>query len=125
MHTALMEKGTELFCALAGPVGGLSLLLLSRWFPYIAVCGFLQAAYNLLPLFPLDGGRAVICLLQMFGDLRCKGHIYLGIKFVVFTGLLILALVALQYNLGPVPLLFTIILFLKTGMENPLANRQK
>ena len=49
----------ECICALAGPLGGLLLLLLRRWLPFTAICGLLHSCYNLIPIYPLDGGRAV------------------------------------------------------------------
>ena len=54
-----MSRGKELLCALAGPVGGLSLVLFARWMPRLAICAVMQSAYNLLPIYPLDGGRAL------------------------------------------------------------------
>lgn len=125
MHTGSISGTAELICALAGPIGSLLLLAISRWFPYVAVCGFLQGMYNLLPLFPLDGGRATVCLLQMFFGTSTAGEIYTGIKAVVFAALLFLALLAIKNSFGPIPLLFAIILFIRMGMENPLANRRK
>lgn len=61
-----LTTAQELFCALSGPVGGLLLLFLCRWFPRIALCGLVQSAFNLLPVFPLDGGRAVQCAVSLF-----------------------------------------------------------
>lgn len=65
METGDLTLGQELFCALAGPLGALFLLLVAGIFPRIAVCAVFQSAYNLLPLYPLDGGRAVRCATQM------------------------------------------------------------
>ncbi len=56
-----MGRGAELFCALAGPAGSLLLGLTCPFFPRLALCGIGQACYNLLPLYPLDGGRALRC----------------------------------------------------------------
>lgn len=54
----------ELLCVLAGPLCGLSLLPLSRWLPRTAICAVLQSLFNLLPVYPLDGGRAVRCIAE-------------------------------------------------------------
>ena len=54
-----MSRGREVLCALAGPLGGLCLLLFARWLPRLALCAAMQSAYNLLPVYPLDGGRAL------------------------------------------------------------------
>ncbi len=59
METAPMDSLPELICALAGPIGGGLLMLAGRWFPRVAICAALQTAWNLLPIYPLDGGRAV------------------------------------------------------------------
>lgn len=60
-----MDSLKELICALAGPVGGLALLLLIRWIPRIAICAAIHSVYNLLPIYPLDGGRALRCAAAM------------------------------------------------------------
>lgn len=65
MEATPMEGGKTLFCALAGPVGSVSLLLFSRWLPRTAICGLVQGCYNLLPLLPLDGGNALSILLSI------------------------------------------------------------
>lgn len=66
MESAPMERWKELLCILAGPAGSFVLLFFSVWFPGTAVCGFVQGIYNLLPVYPLDGGRAVQCIASMF-----------------------------------------------------------
>lgn len=64
IHTAFSRPWREFVCAAAGPVAGLLLLLAARWFPRIAVCGLVQSAYNLLPIYPLDGGRMLCSALE-------------------------------------------------------------
>lgn len=67
LHVGEMNPMQEASAALSGPLGGLSLLLLSRWIPRTAICAAIQSAYHLLPLYPLDGGRAVRGLVRFMG----------------------------------------------------------
>lgn len=57
MVTGAMSAGEECLASFAGPVGSLLLLTLGRWFPRLAVCAGIQGCFNLLPVYPLDGGR--------------------------------------------------------------------
>ena len=59
MRTEPIEGWKEAICAAAGPMAGLCLLLFARFLPCTAIFAFLHSIYNLLPFFPLDGGRIV------------------------------------------------------------------
>lgn len=111
LETGPMEPGRELICALAGPLGGCLLLLFARIMPLIALCALAQTLYNLLPVYPLDGGRALRCAHDLLrplgdGDLFCRriNRLCLG----VLTGLGLWAAATLE--LGTAALLPAILL---------------
>lgn len=65
LRTEFAYAWQELLCALAGPAAGLLLLLAAPVFPRLALCGAFHSLYNLLPVYPLDGGRV---LWALFGE---------------------------------------------------------
>lgn len=75
MHMEEMTRREEFWVALAGPLGSLSLAATLHCYPQLAVCGLVQGLYNLLPVYPLDGGRILVCLL---GDLGRKIGMWVG-----------------------------------------------
>lgn len=104
IETETMTAGKELVCALAGPVGGFLLLALLRWLPHLAFCGAIQSVFNLLPIYPLDGGRAMnlVCRLifpPKFGRalsiavtwICVISLMFLGIYGIIFLNLSLLA----------------------------------
>lgn len=65
LETGGLSLGQELFCAVSGPVVGLLPLLCRGWAPKIALCALLQSAFNLIPVYPLDGGRIMRCIVRL------------------------------------------------------------
>ena len=95
----------ELLCALAGPLGSILLLLTARWLPRTAICAGFQGIYNLLPIYPLDGGRAVRCLTELVFPSRWSHMICLWLERICLFGIIFLSLygsIALHLGLAPV-----------------------
>lgn len=67
MEASGLSKRAELVCIIAGPLSGFILGMTFRWFPMVAICGTVQSLYNLLPIYPLDGGRLLRSIVALTG----------------------------------------------------------
>ena len=118
METALLSEQQELFCALAGPMGSMLLFLTVQFTPRLAVCGLFHGLYNLLPVYPMDGGRALMCIAALaFGEERA-GDICLWVTRF-FCGMLLLAgfYAFLVLRIGIFPLLLAGFVICKANMR--------
>ncbi len=114
METDLLSCSREFFCALAGPLGGFALLIIAKWFPRIAICGCFQTLYNLIPIFPLDGGRAVRCAVKKLIPDAKGEQIERWLENSILLIFLLLGIYATVWlDLGLIPLIFAVILVIK------------
>lgn len=124
MEAENLSRGKEFICTLAGPLGGLLLLLISKWFPAIAVCGLLQSAYNLLPIYPLDGGRALRCCAGLLFSPKIAHHIVIWTERLCLTAIIVTAIYAAVFlKLGIMPVLLAAALFAKKNSLQTEANK--
>lgn len=98
METMAMSRGREALCAAAGPLGSLILAFGLNGYPEASVCAAVHGIYNLLPIYPLDGGRILHCLLP---EQVCRG-------IEVFSEVMLLGLgiwLCAAYSMGILPLI--------------------
>lgn len=109
-----LEPKQAFLTAMAGPLGSICLVFLAPWLPRTAVCGFLQAVFNLLPIMPLDGGRALRVLLCRFqkNGRRVAARVENGTIFLAFAACVY---GFFRLELGIFPILLLLLFLFKTG----------
>ena len=112
LETEFGTPAKEALCALAGPLGSILLLLFFHWIPGISICALVQGLYNLIPVYPLDGGRLVRSLLQILVKNGKQSSVMTCIEAGSMLIMVILSLYCLiVLQLGYLPLIFVSILF--------------
>lgn len=88
IHTQSMTPSQELICAAAGPLAGSMLILLAKWLPATSVCAAIHCMYNLLPLYPSDGGRVLRSVLRLWVQESTAAFIERTVRSIVLLTLL-------------------------------------
>lgn len=114
IQTESLSDWQTIFCSLAGPLGGLLLLLAVRVFPQAAICAVLLSIYNLLPIFPLDGGRVLYGFMHMIlPECICKRVCFVVEKMVIFVIVLFGIYATFFWKLGALPFCASVLFALR------------
>lgn len=114
MEISPLSPGKELICALSGPLGSLLISLWIHRFQMIGLCSVFHLVYNMLPVYPLDGGRAIHCVLNMMFSPTRSERITLWIsKCFLLILFLAGAFTSWYYSLGIIPVLIPVVLWLR------------
>ena len=107
MESSNLSKKRRLVAILAGPIGGQLPVILSRWFPRLALCCWLLSIYNMLPILPLDGGQALQILMKN------KRGFYVFEMIIIIVFILCGVYASIFLHLGLLPIVIALGIWMK------------
>ena len=114
IDTSPMAASKQLICILAGPLGSMLLFLAKAYVPQLALCGFIQGLFNLLPVYPLDGGRMLQCMAGTLFLPKTAGKVCKWIEISVIFMILILGIwISFTRAMDAMPFLISVFLVLQ------------
>ena len=118
IHTEVTDCRRELIIAAAGPVLSICFgFLLLRTQSVPALISLILGIANLMPVFPLDGGRVIYCIMVLLGvPLERVDRIMYRITFSVCLILMLLACcLTVYFQAGIWPIFAALVLLCKVG----------
>ena len=118
IETAPMLPWRGMICSIAGPIAGFMMIFFSKWLPVTAACAVIQSVYNLIPVFPLDGGRILQNLCQIAGiDESCR----LIFEYIVLVSIgVLIVYLYFRYRISVLYLLlFAVLLCIRDQIKRP------
>ena len=118
LDTGEMDYRQELVCAMAGPAANFLLLPLGHWFPMFGVMSLCLGIFNLLPILPLDGGRALRAGLSLFWNVTVVARVLAIVSLACGVLLAALAIyVSVVLHGGFWPVLVAALTLLRIGLS--------
>lgn len=117
IRTGAMNHKQEIRCALAGPLTGIVFALcILRILPQTAVVSFLLSLINLLPLYPLDGGRVLrACLSLYFEEAKVRKITHIVTVVICSTLMIVACWASICMRWGLWPMLAALVLLCRVG----------
>ena len=130
MKSSVMRSSDEIKIAMAGPLMNivLAVLCFALWWAFpitynfmnlFCLCNIITAVVNLIPAHPLDGGRALSCLLGQFASPKKTAIICAVINIVISLGLFIVFFVTLKTGFNLTYLFMGAFILVSSFNKNP------